>query len=218
MARARYVHPKAFVACPYGGRFPFARFKRALNFLPLRFVYADTQIRTQQLLERIRGEIANCDFALFDVTGWNPNVTLELGLADGLNKPYYILYNQRKKAEVPADIRGLQRFGYKNIDSGENSLVIQLAEHLIKPLTHPRRVFDRLTPQKKSKKFAYAMGILALMRDHMNVRRRDLAQVPKYRLRKRDTDEAFNALVDAEIIRARGRRLLLNKNIYGHSS
>jgi hypothetical protein len=100
VAKAKYLHPKAFVACPYGGRFPFSRFKKALKFLPLRFVYADTQIKTQQLLERIRGEIAKCDFALFDVTGWNPNVTLELGLADGLNKPYYILYNQKRKSEV----------------------------------------------------------------------------------------------------------------------
>lgn len=215
MARARYVHPKVFVASPYGGRFPFSRFKKALNFLPLRFVYADTQIRTQQLLKRIRGEIAKCDYALFDVTGWNPNVTLELGLAEGLNIPYYILFNQQRRSDVPADIRGLQRFGYKEIDSGQNSLVLQLAEKLVKPLTHPHRVFDKLTPQNKLKKFAYAMGVLAFMRDHRNVSCRDLRQVPKYRLRVRDIKEAFSALLDTRIIGTRGEKLFLRKNIYG---
>lgn len=218
MAKARFIHPKVFVACPYGKRFPFARFKKALSFLPLRFVYADTQIKTQQLLEKIRGEIAKSDFALFDVTGWNPNVTLELGLADGLNRSYYILYNQKKKSEVPADIRGLQRFGYNKIDSGENSLVIQLAEHLVKPLTHPRRVFDRLTPQNKLKKFTYAMGVLALLRDHKNVRSKDLRQVPKYRLRQRDREEALETLLDAKIAQRRVDRLRLKKNLYGHTN
>jgi hypothetical protein len=218
MAKARFIHPRAFVACPYGGKFPFARFKKALNFLPLRFVYADSQIKTQQLLERVRGEIAKSDYALFDVTGWNPNVTLELGLADGLNKNYYILYNQKKKSEVPADIRGLQRFGYNKIDSGENSLILQLAEHLVKQLTHPRRVFDRLTPQHKLKKFTYAMGVLALLRDHKNVRRKDLKQVPKYRLRQRDREEALDALLDAKIVNERAGRLRLKKNLYGHTN
>ena len=56
---------------------------------------------------------------------------------------------------------------------------------------------------------------IALMRDHKNVRLRDLTQVPTYRLRQRDTEEAFNALLDAKINATRAGKLLLKKNVYG---
>jgi len=37
------------------------------------------------------------DYCIFDISTWNPNVALEIGLAEGLGVDYYILLNRRLK-------------------------------------------------------------------------------------------------------------------------
>jgi len=119
MAKAPFKHPSVFVACPYTPAATFKAFREALKRVPLEFHYADSAIKTTYVMERIRRGIVRCDFSMFDITDWNANVTLELGLAEGLNKDYYILFKpgRGKKAEPPSDIKGLQRIQYTNIDA-----------------------------------------------------------------------------------------------------
>lgn len=118
MARAPYKHPSVFVGCPYTPAAQFDAFKRALDKVPPEFHYADSSIRSRHVLERIRRGIVRTDYSLFDITGWNANVTLEVGLGEGLNKGYYILFRPGRgsRAEPPADLKGLQRINYKTLE------------------------------------------------------------------------------------------------------
>ena len=73
------------------------------------FVFADEKITNMHILQKIISYIRASDFALFDITGWNPNVTLELGFAMATSESWYIAFNPSRTdlTEVPADLRGI---------------------------------------------------------------------------------------------------------------
>ena len=187
MAKAPYKHPTVFVGCPYTPKSQYQAFRKSLRSVPLEFLYADTAIRTKHVLERIRAGIVKSDFCLFDITGWNANVTLEVGLAEGLNKPYYILFRPGRGArkEPPSDLKGIQRFQYSKVDGfSEECLTQQLNFALVKGLTHPRHIWDRLSGNLRDKQFLFAMRVLAHFKSHKMLRRRELGPMASgsYRL------------------------------------
>ena len=83
MARAPYLQPTVFVGCPYKSPFKFKAFRDALNLLPFSWYYADTRLHRRYLLPILTTYIKAVDYCLFDLSLWNPNVSLELGLAEG---------------------------------------------------------------------------------------------------------------------------------------
>lgn len=96
------------------------------------FVYADTQVGSKQLLEKIEQMIRGSTFAIFDISDWNPNVTLELGIARGIGHPYFIAIDPSKSTggipEAPSDLRGLDRIQYDSmeaLDAGLSRLIEQ---------------------------------------------------------------------------------------------
>jgi DNA-binding MarR family transcriptional regulator len=105
-----------FVAYPYS--FPIDDYRKALaeakEGLNVKLSYADEKITSEFILTKILKLITASDICLFDVTNWNPNVTLELGVAIGLGREYYILFNPKLSGsmEVPSDIRGRDRIEY----------------------------------------------------------------------------------------------------------
>jgi hypothetical protein len=72
---------------------------------------ADHRILTIPFLEKIKKAIMDADVLLVDISGRNPNVFYELGLADALGKKV-ILITQDAAAEVPSDIRHLEFIKY----------------------------------------------------------------------------------------------------------
>ena len=128
---------------PYTPKQRFDDFRTALRGIPLEFHFADSAIRTRHVLDRIRRGIIQTDYSLFDITDWNANVTLELGLAEGLNKDHYILFRPSgKKTQPPSDVQGIQRFQYRKLEGfSDDCLTYQVNEHLVKKLTHPRWVY-----------------------------------------------------------------------------
>lgn len=78
------------------------------------FVFADEKITNLHILQKIANYIRESRFGLYDISGWNPNVTLELGLAFGLAEKAYIAIDPSKTPveEVPADLRGIDRIQY----------------------------------------------------------------------------------------------------------
>lgn len=87
------------------------------------FLYADEQITNKQILDKIRGMIEQSVFSIFDVTTWNPNVALELGIAVGLDEDYYILFDPtRDQTEVPSDLGGIDRLQYEDFSSLKDEL------------------------------------------------------------------------------------------------
>lgn len=207
MPKAPYKHPSVFVACPYTPAETFRQFREALKFVPLEFHFADSAIKTAHVLERIRRGIVKCDYSLFDITGWNANVTLELGLSEGLNKDYYILFKpgRGKKAEPPSDIKGLQRIQYKRIDGfSEDALTYQLNHQLVRKLTHPRYIYDQLAGAHRDKAFVVAMRFIAHFKEHQLLHRRDLDPlVAGSYLREAAVDEILDILRGRKLIKGR---------------
>ena len=106
---------KIFVAYPYGFpeedyRRPFADLEESFD---VKFVFADAEITSKHILDKITGMIRDSRFCLFDITTWNPNVTLELGIAIGHRQDYYLLFNPEVREEhPPSDLGGHDRIQY----------------------------------------------------------------------------------------------------------
>jgi hypothetical protein len=121
-----------FVAYPYilpadDYRHPFLELEESF---PVKFVFADAEITNRQILDKITTMIRNSRFSLFDITGWNPNVTLEFGIAVGGSRDYYLLFNpdQSPDGAVPADLGGLDRIQYRSyheLSAGLTKLLLQ---------------------------------------------------------------------------------------------
>jgi hypothetical protein len=129
-ARAR----RLFVAYPYeipkaDYRRPFTELAKAFD---VEFQFADEKITNQHILDKITEMIVGARFSLFDVTRWNANVALELGIAIGGRRPYYLLFNpddpKNPKGDVPADLGGLDRIQYRSYAELEEGLTKLLAQ------------------------------------------------------------------------------------------
>ncbi len=143
-----------FVACPYA-LFPLQDYKNVFTNVrktfPVEFVFADEQITNVHIMEKITNYILDSDFSLFDVTGWNPNVTLELGIAVGLRRQYYILFNPHlhKADDAPADIRGIDRLQYTSNTELEAKLGLLLQTKLPQTLRGTDQSFEDLKSRIK---------------------------------------------------------------------
>lgn len=219
MARAPYKLPNVFVGCPYGGRFKFRQFKDTLERLPFRFYFADTHLATKHLLGILRNYISVADYCIFDVSTWNPNVALELGLADGMEAEYYILLHRKLSQGVPADIQGIQRIEYSNYDDydEDDGLLPKLVKYLVKGHTHPRNIWDRLPAENRQRKFTLALRILAHFRDNVRLTAADRRQLSRGSyLRGPDVEEIVTVLEELGLVgNAHSRRgATLDKNLY----
>jgi hypothetical protein len=219
---APFKHPSVFVGCPYTPAKIYKNLRAALDRLPIEFVFADSSIKTQHVVERVRRGITRTDYSLFDITGWNANVTLEVGLAEGLNKDYYILFHPGRgsRREPPADLKGLQRLEYRKLDgSTPNSLAFQITEHLVKKLTHPRNIFDHLAGPDREKMFTVAMRILAHFKKSKFLRREDLSGLTRGTyLRRNSVTEILRLLKDRGLLKGRidGPRWAAGRDLYRH--
>jgi hypothetical protein len=94
----------------------------------VKFIFADEKITNMHILQKIISYIRGSDFSLFDISSWNPNVTLELGIALSSSEDWYICFNPDRTdiKEVPSDIRGLDRIQYISFSELEDKLTILL--------------------------------------------------------------------------------------------
>jgi hypothetical protein len=132
---------QVFVAYPYG-LYPKADyrrvFKEAAAAFQVEFVFADEKITSLHILQKIANYIRESRFGIYDISGWNPNVTLELGLAFGLNEKTFIALDPSKTdvEEVPADLRGIDRIQYSSYAALQEDVERLLAQELPVPATH----------------------------------------------------------------------------------
>jgi hypothetical protein len=123
--------PEVFVAYPYS--FPADDYREVFSAISadfgVEFIFADEQITNKHILDKIVGMIERAAFSLFDITTWNPNVALELGVAVGAKLDYYILFDPTKGEEgVPSDLGGIDRIqyaSYKELREGLARLMTQ---------------------------------------------------------------------------------------------
>ena len=92
---------KIFVACPYnpeplpGYREVFRSLERERSYV--KFIFSDERIASDMILKKITDDIDQAQLCLCDLTGWNPNVCLEFGVAIGMGKAVHILYREPAK-------------------------------------------------------------------------------------------------------------------------
>jgi hypothetical protein len=102
------------------------------------FLFADEKITNLHILEKIQRYIRESQFGIYDISGWNPNVTLELGLAFGLGEAAYIAFDPSKVdlSEVPSDLRGIDRMQYSSYSELEDKIGLLLGQEMPAPKTH----------------------------------------------------------------------------------
>lgn len=123
---------QVFVAYPYtlyDKKAYRQAYRRAGDEYGVDFFFADERITNMHILQKIQRQILIADFSIFDISGWNPNVALELGIAyasEGTS--WYICYNPSKNAhqDVPSDLRGIDRIQYSDLRELERKLVVLL--------------------------------------------------------------------------------------------
>jgi len=128
---------KIFVAHPYN-LYDNNDYRRIFVLLGqiygVKFIFADEKITNMYLLEKIKDYIRDSDFSIFDISGWNPNVTLELGMALAeRDNDWYICFNPDMTdfTEVPSDIRGIDRIEYRAFSELEKKVRSLLEERYI---------------------------------------------------------------------------------------
>ncbi|WP_215449488.1 nucleotide-binding protein [Streptomyces sp. ATCC 21386] len=112
-----------FVAYPWASVQPSRpEYKRAFKEVEkgfqVRFQFAEQSLASGTVLDKIKGFIASAAFGIYDFTGWNPNVTLEYGLALGMGRRAFIAFNPTvtPARNVPSDVQGWDRVQYKDLD------------------------------------------------------------------------------------------------------
>ena len=99
------------------------------------FVFADERISSLHILQKIASYIRESQFGIYDITGWNPNVTLELGLALGMGEKVFIALNPDKTEldDVPSDLKGVDRLQYSSFADLEDELERLLSQAMPPP-------------------------------------------------------------------------------------
>jgi hypothetical protein len=154
--------PKVFLACPLDK--DKDRLVKELNRLPWKVHLATDKITNNHILDKITRDLRNHNFAVFDISGWNANVCLELGLARGINKKYYIINNpsKNKNKDVPSDIKGIDRIDYNwNKKKKAASLYVKIKDGIFKKTFFTKTIWEQLNSKKHAdKKFQLALNIL----------------------------------------------------------
>lgn len=112
------------------------------------FIFADEKITNMHIMKKIESYIRGSDFSVFDISGWNPNVTLELGFAMAANDQWYIAIDPSKTEiqEVPSDLRGLDRIQYGSYTELQTKLTILIEQRY--PKKKPSSISDFLEDRK----------------------------------------------------------------------
>lgn len=134
--QAMRVQRELFVVMPFSEPWSdgtYALIRRAVSRLDIsagefRLYRADEIATPGQITDHIRDALVRAEVVIADITGHNPNVIWELGIADGLGKISVIL-NQAPEAS-PFDFHGRRQVRYHAAptEGDENNLLRHLIE------------------------------------------------------------------------------------------
>jgi hypothetical protein len=125
-----------FVAYPWTLYSSRATYKKAYTSLEkglaVRFIFAEERISSGHVLEKIESMIRETAFGIYDVSGWNPSVTLEYGIARGMRAKSFIAFNPDITAvqDVPTDVRGYDRLQYTDVEELSDRVAELVAQEL----------------------------------------------------------------------------------------
>jgi CheY-like chemotaxis protein len=117
-----------FVAMPYSSSkwdmddFYAAAIRPAIEeceYVPLR---ADERFHSGGLMCNICRCIQESFLCVVDISDWNSNVLLELGMMYGMGKTVILLKHKESAEEIPADLGGILYVDYKNVSTLKSNL------------------------------------------------------------------------------------------------
>ena len=124
-------------ANPLGGYYA-TLYEPAIKRAGLTAVRADTDIfGTGKIIDQIWAGINNAKVLVAELTGRNPNVLYELGIAHALRKPVVLVSSNEE--DVPFDVRHVRVIYYELTDPfwGEK-LIAKVAENIISAIKNPQ--------------------------------------------------------------------------------
>jgi hypothetical protein len=145
-----------FVISPFGGYFNSyhtAIFEPAIEAAKLKPCRADDLYRPSSIIHDIWNYVSGATVLLADLTGKNPNVLYELGLAHAIGKPVVMV--TQVLDDVPFDLRNLRVITYDLRDPAwakllGDSITHALEEVLVAPESAVPPVFLRERKESKS--------------------------------------------------------------------
>jgi len=102
---------------------------------------ADDIKSNRAIIQDIWKSICEARVIIADLTGLNPNVMYELGVAHTLGKESIIIYRKDEEIRFPFDLAHIRRIEYKNTPVGGTKLVKDL-EATLDNVLHPERLGD----------------------------------------------------------------------------
>ena len=130
---ASSVRAKCFVISPFGGWFDSyysAILQPAIEAANLTPCRADDLYRPSSIIHDIWRFVSQATVLLADLTGKNPNVLYELGLAHAIGKPVVMITQDLD--DVPFDLRNLRVITYEMRDPSWASLLAESITHSLK--------------------------------------------------------------------------------------
>jgi uncharacterized protein YjaZ len=179
------VPNQVFIGCPWKTvRKKYVDLREEIKKrFPIHFVIVGSEVghSAEDLLNYIKSRLETSSSAIFDVSGGNPNVSLEFGYAEGLNieSALYISTHGksgRSSSSIISDLAGKRRKEYKN----ENSLTRLVSEfcknhpYTIKFEKAMKVLMKRLSKGEKKSYRALSLKIIHYFDDKEIVRRDDL--------------------------------------------
>lgn len=110
-----YQSNRVFIAMPFANEYLDSYnygMVPVLNGLGYEYYKADNEISNKDIMCKVCNEIQSCRMVIANISGLNPNVMLELGLAYGLGKPVIIIKDRDTKAV--SDIGSIEYIEYSH--------------------------------------------------------------------------------------------------------
>lgn len=170
-----------FIGCNYSEKSIKAQFDKLKisieNKYPIKLVIFDRRIsrNARDIWEDIKSEIDDAKYAYFDLTGFRPNVVLELGYALAVKKESEIVITHRvrkTRGESPkwmlSDIGHLLRIEYKSLTDLEKSIETEIGKiPFMKKISAYNSTCKKTSVPQKN--FDSGMTILKSIRDNDSI-------------------------------------------------
>jgi hypothetical protein len=132
-------HPKCFIVMPFGIQDLEDLYSEfilpVLADCNLDCARGDDIFGSNVVMDDVKAAIAKADLVIADLSGQNPNVFYEVGIAHTLGKPVLLL--SQSIEDVPFDLRHRRVLPYEYTPIGCKRLVARLREHVLAMLGHP---------------------------------------------------------------------------------
>jgi signal transduction histidine kinase len=129
------LRPRCFLALPFSPEFKKVRdvVVESAKEAGFKITLADgLPPKTMPLREMIAGELARADCVVADLTKFNPNVLVEVGLAQAMGKILFLITqaDEEASARIPATLQGQIIIAYQPTAKGLKEFGARLAEEL----------------------------------------------------------------------------------------